>query len=61
MELVKMLGRTHMAIALTATALTIKDPAQLPVSLAVAAASSLQRTNLEFPSSIGFLITIKAA
>ncbi|SFE24883.1 inner membrane protein [Thermoanaerobacter thermohydrosulfuricus] len=36
-----MLGRTHMAIALTATALTIKDPAQLPVSLAVAAASSL--------------------
>lgn len=56
-----MLGRTHMAIALTATALTIKDPAQLPVSLAVAAASSLQRTNLEFPSSIGFLITIKAA
>jgi len=36
-----MLGRTHTAIALTATALTIKDPAQLPVSLAVAAASSL--------------------
>jgi inner membrane protein len=41
MELVKMLGRTHTAIALAATALTIKDPAQLPVSLAVAAASSL--------------------
>lgn len=36
-----MLGRTHMAIALTATALIIKDPAQLSVSLAVTAASAL--------------------
>lgn len=36
-----MLGRTHMAIALTATALIIKNPVQLPLSLTVAAASSL--------------------
>jgi len=36
-----MLGRTHMAVALAATAVIIKNPAQLPLSLTVAAASSL--------------------
>ncbi|KHO63269.1 putative membrane-bound metal-dependent hydrolase (DUF457) [Thermoanaerobacter sp. YS13] len=36
-----MLGRTHMALALTATAFLTKDPSQLPISLTVAAASSL--------------------
>ncbi|WP_207910897.1 metal-dependent hydrolase [Caldanaerobacter subterraneus] len=41
MELIKMLGRTHMAVALAATALLTKDPSQLPINLAVAAASSL--------------------
>ncbi|MDP9750378.1 MULTISPECIES: metal-dependent hydrolase [Thermoanaerobacter] len=36
-----MLGRTHIAIALAATALIVKNPAQLPFSLTVAAASAL--------------------
>jgi len=36
-----MLGRTHIAVALTATALLTKNPSQLPISLTIAAASSL--------------------
>jgi len=36
-----MLGRTHTAIALAATAAVIKDPVQLPLSLTIATASSL--------------------
>lgn len=46
-----MLGRTHIAIALATTAVIIKEPAQLPLSLTVAAVSSLL-PDMDTPNSM---------
>ena len=46
-----MLGRTHIATALAATVLIVKNPAQLPFSLTVAAASALL-PDIDTPDSI---------
>jgi inner membrane protein len=46
-----MLGRTHLAIGLAATAVILKNPTQLPISLTVAAASALL-PDIDTPNSM---------